>query len=279
MRKDTASLFLRHVAAGAVICAGAIIPGVSGGVVAMSLGLYEPIAHAVYGLVKEFKKSFRFLLPIGIGGVIGTLGMASALTYLMAHFETPVLLAFMGLVLGGLPGIVREGNAGGFRPRYLLASLGGIVFFTVLGLADRFFGVTTAAEQGLSFAESLAAGVIAALGTIIPGVSTSFLLMLLHWYEPFMNAIAGLDLGILIPGALGFALTAVAVLRLVNYVFSRARAASYYAVAGFTSGSAVFLLARVLSSGVAWWHPLFLIAGAAAGYLVSASLKKNPQKG
>ena len=277
MEENTTGGFFKRIAAGILICAGAIIPGISGGVIAMALGIYERIASAVYGLVREFKRSALFLAPLAIGGIIGTLGMASALTWLMARYKTPVLLTFMGLVIGGMPGIIREANRDGFRPRYLLAALGGIVLFSVLAFGDRELGLATDVSQGLTLFESFASGVIAALGTIVPGVSTSFLLMLLNWYEPFMAAIASLDLRVLIPGILGFGLTTLALLKVVNFIFSRVRAYGYWAVSGFTAGSAVFLLVQVLSSGFLWWHLIFLLLGLAAGYFVFSGAGKKAE--
>ena len=275
MEENTTSGFLKRIVAGILICAGAIIPGISGGVIAMSLGLYERIASSVFGLRREFRSSALFLLPLAVGGVIGTLGMASALTWLMVHYKTPVLLAFMGLVIGGMPGIIREGNRDGFKPKYLLAALGGIALFSLLAFGDRELGLVTDTSGGLNYFESFASGVIAALGTIVPGVSTSFLLMLLNWYEPFMAAIASLDMRVLIPGILGFGVTTLALLKLVNYLFSRFRSYGYWAVSGFTAGSAVFLLVQVLSSGFAWWHLVFLLLGLAVGYFVFSGRKKD----
>ncbi|MEA4824531.1 MAG: DUF368 domain-containing protein [Clostridiaceae bacterium] len=278
MDKNNAKGFCKRVAAGFLIFAGAIIPGVSGGVIAVSLGLYERIVSSIYDLIHNFKRSFTFLLPLGLGGVVGTLATASAVTYLMAHFQTPVLLLFMGLVIGGMPGIVREGNLGGFRPKYLWAALIGAAFFTGLALGDIALGLTAISGTDLNFIESILTGVIAALGTIIPGVSTSFLLMLLNWYEPFMTAIADLNLHILLPASIGFAVTGVALLRLVNYVFSHARSYGYYAVAGFTSGSAVFLLIQVVRTGFLWWHILFFLLGLAGGIFFFAGKKKDSSK-
>ena len=274
MEENTPTGFLKRIIAGILICAGAIIPGISGGVIAMSLGLYERIASSVFGLRREFRSSALFLLPLAVGGVIGTLGMASALTWLMVHYKTPVLLAFMGLVIGGMPGIIREGCRDGFRPKYLLAALGGIALFSLLAFGDRELGLVTDTSGGLNYFESFASGVIAALGTIVPGVSTSFLLMLLNWYEPFMAAIASLDMRVLIPGILGFGVTTLALLKAVNFLFSRFRAYGYWAVSGFTAGSAVFLLVQVLSSGFAWWHLFFLLLGLGVGYFVFSGRKK-----
>ncbi len=278
MDKNYAKTFCNRVAAGFLIFAGAIIPGVSGGVIAVSLGLYERIVSSIFGLIHDFKRSFLFLLPLGLGGVVGTLVTASAVTYLMTHYKTPVLLLFMGLVIGGMPDIVREGNLDGFRPKYLWAAFAGAALFTGLALGDIAMGLTAVPGTDLNFVESILAGVIAALGTIIPGVSTSFLLMLLNWYEPFMTAIAELNLRILLPGAIGFAVTAIALLRLVNYVFSHAHSYGYYAVAGFTSGSAVFLLVQVVKTGFLWWHIFFFLLGLAGGIFFFAGKKKDSMK-
>lgn len=278
MDKNKPRDFIKRLAAGAIIGAGAIVPGVSGSVLAVTLGIYERSVAAMYALLKNFRKAFResvsYLAPIGIGGVCGLGITALALTWLMTHFRTPVIMLFMGLVIGGLPGLAKEGNQDGFRKKYLLTALCGVLFFALLAFAERLAGLSAQPHESLNMIESFFSGIIAGLA-IVPGASISFMLMLLGWYDAFIAAIGELHLLTLIPAGIGFVISFCVFLKLVHLVFNRFRAHGYYAVTGFTAASAIYLIAETVRGGVAWWHFLFLAAGIVIAFLTQNS---NPSQ-
>lgn len=262
--------FLHRAVSGVIIGAGAIIPGVSGSVMAVSLGIYEETIKVLYGLLRNLRKNFKdgvmYLAPLGVGGVAGVGVMALALTWLMAHFRNPVLLLFMGLVVGGLPGLAKEGNQDGFKPRYLWAACGGVLTFALIAFLENRAGVSGAAVEALTPMEGLFSGMICGLA-IVPGVSISFLLMLLGWYDAFLSSISALQIHTLFFAGIGFVVSFAACLALVHYVFNRVRAYGYHAVTGFTAASAVYLIGRTVLAGLPWWQLLFLAAGIVGGYL------------
>lgn len=104
------NLFLSKILAGFVIGAGAIIPGLSGGILAVSMGLYQPTIEAITGFFKAPKKNFNFLLPLGIGGVIGFVVFMFLIDSLFAKYQTEVVCLFMGLVIGSIPSFLKEAN-------------------------------------------------------------------------------------------------------------------------------------------------------------------------
>lgn len=120
-------VFWHHVFAGVLIGTGCVLPGVSGGVMAVSFGLYRPMLDAVLGFFRNAKRSFLFLLPIALGGSVGFLIAAKGLGFAMARFETPMLFLFAGFIIGGIPDLLREADQGrAFRPRCLWALALGI---------------------------------------------------------------------------------------------------------------------------------------------------------
>ena len=121
-RLTPAGTFLLHLAVGAVIGIGGVLPGVSGGVMAVSLGIYKPMIDALAGFFKSPRKNCLFLLPIGIGAVVGFLLGAVALSGLMERWYTQVMWLFLGLVAGGIPSFIKEANERGFKWRYLIAT-------------------------------------------------------------------------------------------------------------------------------------------------------------
>src|SRR5699024_10621211 len=94
---------LLDILRGIVIGIANIIPGVSGGTMAVSMGIYDKLIGAVTGLFKHFKDSVKLLLPLGIGMAIGIVGFGFLLEYLLANFVLATCLTFVGLILGGLP--------------------------------------------------------------------------------------------------------------------------------------------------------------------------------
>ena len=94
--------FWNKILAGFVIGAGAILPGLSGGILAVSMGLYQPAIEAVTGFFKNPKKNLKFLLPLAIGGIIGFLIFMLIINRFFADYETEIICLFVGLVIGSV---------------------------------------------------------------------------------------------------------------------------------------------------------------------------------
>ncbi|MDR0839971.1 MAG: DUF368 domain-containing protein [Christensenellaceae bacterium] len=257
---------------GAIIGVVGLAPGASGGVLAVSMGIYRPIMDALLALPRAFKRSFLFLLPYGIGAVLGMLITARALEWLLHTHRAATMYALTGMVLGGVPSLVRDANSKGFKKRYLWGALCGILL--ILGLS---------ALEAFAFAGepwpltpltcTFAGGVIAA-GTIIPGVSTSFLLMLLGLYEPLLaafNRFTLIPLACVAVGCIGFGYL---LALLARHMFRRYPGYTYYAVLGLLIGTVVLLFPGVHPFPLQLWYALLLALGfAAAAYMCRVSEK------
>lgn len=225
--------FWRRAVAGLVIGVGCILPGVSGGVIAVSFGLYRPMLDAVASFLKGPKRNFAFLLPIALGGVLGVLLGALLLGYVMKRYQTPILFLFIGMILGGVPSLLAQANEGGFRIKNLWALLGGIVAALSLLLLESAGVRNASVTDVLTPLQALAAGAIIAFGSIVPGISMSFLLIYLGWYQSLLNTIGRLELLPLLLLALGCVLCALALIRIVKWVFDHYHGYAFYAVLGF----------------------------------------------
>ncbi|MDD3336634.1 MAG: DUF368 domain-containing protein [Eubacteriales bacterium] len=222
--------FLSKCLAGLLIGIGFVLPGVSGGVMAVSFGLYLPMLNALTHFFKSPKEHFLYLLPIAVGGAIGTLLGANALAYVMARWEIPMLYLFIGFILGGIPTFLKEADEKGFQKRYLFALLLGVALALPMLLTG---GEARGEAASLTFWQSLAAGGLYAFGTVVPGISTSFLLIRMGWYRATLTAISTLSFSALLPIALGFLLVALLTMKLVSWLFARYHGYAYYAVLGF----------------------------------------------
>ena len=232
--------FVKKILMGFVIGIACITPGLSAGVIAAAAGLYEPAIHAIVNIKKEFRKSVIFLLPLGIGAVIGVLLFSKVMKELMINAEFIVLYIFLGLVAGSIPALVKEANSNGFRKRYLWALVIAFVFVICVERNVTWLPNQTSTTQ-LNIVTPIICGAILAFGTIVPGISSSFILMRIGMYEILLTAIADIDIKILVMAAIGFGVTALVIIKLVDILFSRFRGFAYYAVMGFLIGSMVMI--------------------------------------
>ena len=251
--------FWRNALAGLLMGIGCVLPGVSGGVMAVSFGLYRPMLDAVLGIFHDTRRKLLFLAPLALGGAAGLLLGARCLGTAMRLYEKPMLCLFTGFILGGVPDLLAEAEAGGrFRRRWLGALAGGVLLALPMALL-RAQGV----ERALSLTplQALAVGLAEGVGTVVPGLSTSFLLMNLGWYQAYLDALAHPQAGVLGLVALGFAASALASMKAVQWLFDHARAYAYYAVLGFLLVSVALVFPGFGSGWTLWMQLAALLAG------------------
>ena len=112
--------FVKEILRGIVIGIANIIPGVSGGTMMVSMGIYDKIIGSVNRLFKEFGKSVRTLLPYVVGMVIGIVGLAFCIEFLFDRFPLPTAFLFIGLIFGGLPIILKKVDRKKLNPACIL---------------------------------------------------------------------------------------------------------------------------------------------------------------
>ncbi len=248
---------IKSILKGMVIGIANIIPGVSGGTMMVSMGIYDKLIHCITHLFKEFRKSVLFLLPIGIGMVLAIAGSSFGLTYLFEHFPIQTNLLFIGLILGGLPAIWK--NVGGKKIQigHIIAGL--LFFVMVVGLAAVGETEGTSAELSLNVGMVLQlflVGIVAAATMVIPGVSGSMMLMLMGFYHPILNAVkdfftalASMDMegilagcGILVPFGVGVVVGVFAIAKLVEFIFEKFPLYAYWAIIGLIVSSPIAIL-------------------------------------
>lgn len=294
--------FFKKVLAGFVIGVGAIIPGFSGGILAVSMGLYKPTLDAITGFFKAPKKNFRFLLPLGVGGVIGFVLFMFLLDWLFADFRTAVIALFVGLVVGSMPSLLKECNEQGYKRHYPLWSVLGFVFAFSLVMAGIL--TTAGAPRELTPLLCMISGAIIMSGVLLPGVSISFVLILLGVYENFLKVFtspprilldgikAGAPFGealrsacgtvpFMLYGLLGMVIIAVPVLLLVKKVIDKYHGPAYYIIFGIvlatTAGCIIQEAMELINSPTfvfAWWKPVVWAALFAGGVIFSLSTEK-----
>jgi len=260
-------VFIKRALIGLVIGIASITPGVSGGIIAAAVGIYEPAVRAISTFFKNIKKNTLYLMPLGLGAVVGVLAFSNMIKYLYSQYSFEVLYLFFGLVAGSIPSIVNTANEKGFRARFLIP-LGLALGIVVTAAAMERLSVGQGVEYSWNFFSAILYGFVLAVGTIIPGISTSFILIYLGSYNELMAAIGSIDIVKLIPVALGFGLGVLPLIKLADLLFTRYRAASYYGVLGFLGGSMLAVFPGFRGGWLLVMDILLLLVGAAASYIL-----------
>ncbi len=221
-------------ASGFVIGLGLIIPGVSGAVLAMILGLYQPIIAAVAKPFTNWRENLKLLAPLALGAGVCLLLFSRVLEFLFAQYPLPTLYLFFGLVLGALPTMVALANTKGFRLSYIPSfCLGLALLFFITSLPS----VVRAGGLAGGMLTNLLLGAVVGVGLVVPGLSASFLLMAFGSYEALLGAVNQLDFSILIPLGLGVVPTVILVSRGITWLFNQAHGHTSYLVLGLLGGS------------------------------------------
>lgn len=281
--------FLKDMCKGAVIGIANIIPGVSGGTMAVSMGIYDRLIHCITHLFKEFKKSILFLLPILLGAAAALVASAFGLEYLFGNYPVPTNLLFTGLILGGLPAMCKKVKGNKVKAGHVISFL--IFFALVAGLA--LLGEKEGAAADLSFnllnvIKLFFVGMIASATMVIPGVSGSMILLLIGYYHPiietissFIRALAAFDINgilngmaVLVPAGIGIIVGIFAIAKLIEIIFQKFPMYAFWAIIGLIVASpiAVVLMNLASFSGVTVLTALVSVVTLAVGFFVSMKL-------
>ena len=107
---------LKNICAGAMVGVANIIPGVSGGTMAVVLGIYDRLIDSLSLRWQKLKKNFWFLLTVGVGALAGIFAFSVLIDYLLGHYNMPTNFAFVGIILGSIPMIYRKTTVSGAKP-------------------------------------------------------------------------------------------------------------------------------------------------------------------
>ena len=236
--KNTPLLFLFRVVQGAFIGLGAVLPGISGGVLSVIFGIYKPIMELLSNPFKNFKTHVPPLIPVFIGGAVGFLGIANLLAFFLNKYPDPSVCLFIGLISGMLPSLFREAREEGVaKGSYVSLVVCMIVIFALLG------GLNMASvEIEANFISYLFCGFCLALSVIAPGMSFSTLLMPLGLYTPFVDGIGHLDFQVLIPGGIGALVTVICLAKAVNALFDHFYSLAFHGIIGIVIAATVMII-------------------------------------
>ena len=241
---------------GMIIGVANIIPGVSGGTLMITLGLYEEVINTISHFFKNFKKNLRFIIPLAIGMVISILLLSKVISACLDKYPFPTTFFFIGLILGGIPLLwKRTSKAKKKFSNWMVFIVTFSIVLTFAFLKSGDFTVDLNSLTPIGYFVLIIVGIISAATMVIPGISGSFVLMLLGYYEPIINTIKDLtnfsmlghNLLILIPFGIGIIVGIVLVAKLIEYLLNKYPVKTYYGVLGFVLASLVAIIKPVLN--------------------------------
>lgn len=236
---------------GMIIGVANIIPGVSGGTLMITLGLYEQIIDTISHFFKNLKKNLKFILPIGIGMALAILILSKVISVCLDKYPFPTSFFFIGLILGGIPLLWNKAKAA--KKNYsnwlvFFITFVIILLFTFLKSSDYVVSLENLSIN--NYIMLFVVGILSAASMVIPGISGSFVLMLVGYYEPIINTIKDLtnldllshNLLILIPFGIGIVVGIIGVAKLIEYLLHKYPVKTYYGVLGFVIASIISII-------------------------------------
>lgn len=223
---------------GMVIGVANIIPGVSGGTMMVMLNLYDRIIEAVANWRKDFKGAVIFLTPVLLGAAAGVLLFSKLIEYCLAYFPIATNLFFMGLILGSIPMIAKNAVSKGFNKSAFIPFLVTFAFMFALNfLSPDKTGAAITVLTTPVFIRLLLLTAVAAVAMIIPGLSGSFVMILLGTYPTFIAALSSFNIPIMVPIGLGVILGVIGGAKLIHILLNKWHQWTYFAILGFVFGS------------------------------------------
>ena len=264
---------IKFVLFGLVFGIANVIPGVSGGTMAVIMNVYDRLLETLS--LKNLKKNIPFIIPFLIGAAIGIYAFSNAITYLLEHFPIATKFTFIGLILGSVPMIFQRAGGKKFRPVNLIPFLFCVALMIVLGIASGYsYASTPQTELTVPlFFLLIVLTAISAFAMILPGISGSLVMMIFGVYFTVTQAIKDLNIILLIPVAIGVLIGLVFGSKLITLLLKRCPEATYAAILGLILGSLYSLYPGFALNWEGAAAIVLMLAGGAAAYFFSLQKK------
>lgn len=262
--------FIMDMIKGMFIGIANVIPGVSGGTMAVSLGIYDKLISSISNLVKNWKKSISTLLPIILGCGIGIVGFSYAIEFLLSKYTFVTCMTFVGLILGGIPVLVKSLRKNLQQSGTSIGISGIIAFLVLFAIAVVLPMLNSDTEVLKTFTPTpgtmislFLVGIIASATMVVPGVSGSLVMMILGYYygileaiRSFIEALKVLDMTglingcmLLVPMGIGVLLGIFLIAKLITFLFERYGVQTYCAILGLIAASPIAIF---YNTGLFW---------------------------
>ena len=264
--------FLLNAIKGAIVGIGAILPGVSGGVLCVIFGMYEPMMELLTNPAKSLKKHWKLFTPFVIGWAVGFVLLARVMEIFFTASPDVAVMLFFGLVCGTIPSMMKKSELADRETSWT-------PFVISLATSYLFFHILESGSAVIvpaNFLSFLFCGFMWGLSLIVPGLSSSTVLIFLGLYVPLADGIAGFDFSVLIPFGIGIVVTALLLAKLVDMLFKKHYALVSRIILGFVISSSLKTLPGKFGSIRSMVISLICLV---AGFAVAIAMEKSEEKG
>lgn len=260
-----------------------VIPGVSGGTMAVSMGVYELILSSIVNFFKDIKGNFSKLLPIALGILVAIVSTSKLVTYALTNYKAQTLCLFIGLIFGGVSLIMKKIRGKGSKTNYLIFF---VVFFLVISLNFLKTGLIEISFTNMGIIDYillLVMGFIASSAMVIPGISGSFILMVLGYYDKIIYTVStitdfnklGSNLLILVPFGIGVVMGIIFMAKLITNLIKKHETKTYFAIMGFVLSSVVVLLLQLTDFKFTFVNIATSLFAICWGYMLARAIDKE----
>lgn len=246
--------FFKNFFCGAAIGVAMIIPGVSGGTIAVLLNVYDKLINALGNLRKDFKANMALLIPLLLGAVAAVAAMYFPLKFALERAPFPTVMLFVGLMIGSIPKLFKDSKTFGFKKINILSAVLPFIVIIAICLINLFFAAgdadLTVDMPVWGYFAIIGIAMLASCALVIPGVSGSMLLMILGYYQPIFGVISSLTSNfwhavlVLALFAVGILIGFFSIAKLMKFLLSKFPRGTRWAIVGFVLGSipAIFIV-------------------------------------
>lgn len=273
--KEIFNLFIK----GLIIGIGQIIPGVSGGMLAISLGLYEKGISAISNFFNNIKENLKFLVPIALGIITSVLYISKLIKFFLSAYYLPTMLLFIGLIIGGVPPLIDKIKVNTNKKNIIII----IIVFVIVTSLSLFKGNNNISFDNISIFEYITlfiVGIIYAATMVIPGVSGTAIMMLIGYYGVIIDLISNLtnisytleNFNIAIPILIGFIFGVIVVTKLMNYLLKNHEVKTYFGITGLVLSSVLIMFLKTFNTNSNFNEVIIGLILLVLGYFTSKKL-------
>lgn len=236
---------------GIIIGIGKIIPGVSGSIMAISLNVYDKAIDSITNFFNNPKKNIKFILNLGLGILLGIILFSKIINYFLTNYYLYTTIIFIGLIIGGIKEIIKNSNN---SIKGILLTIISFIIMTLLSLLNTNNNYTSR-NNIVDLIVYLISGILEGIGTIIPGISSTALLMMMGIYKYFINSLSNItNLNYIITNikflaffTIGFLISTIISILIINILFKKHKKLTFNIILGILISNILFLLLNIIS--------------------------------
>lgn len=256
---------------GIIIGVGKVVPGVSGAVLAVILKVYDKGINAIVNFKSDIKNNIKFLLCIGIGIFIGVILFSKIIVFMLSNYYVYTMLLFIGLIIGGIPSIVKEIDKRNYK--YFIITLILITLINLFNINNNYVVKNNYVDYLVFFL----GGLLEALGTVVPGLSSTALLLIIGIYDDVIISISNIssliiNYGVLICFCIGLIIGIIVISFAISKLLNKHKEKTNSIILGFVISSVILLIIKLFNNYISLFDLfigiIFMIIGITLSYFL-----------